>query len=108
MNFKNKLKGLMDELGLSQSKVSELTGISKPNISQYLSGLHEPSAKRKREIAAALGVQENYFETFEPAATVQCDEVINLPVTLAARLMKKSKEWVYKDYGTAFSHGAMR
>lgn len=94
MTFAEKLKNLMDELGLTQSKLSELTGIGKPSISQYLSGKNEPSKNRKQQIALALGVQENYFETFSAAATVQHDKVINLPVPLAAKLMKKSREWV--------------
>lgn len=94
MTFADKLKNLMEELNLTQSKISELTGISKPNISQYVSGKHEPSKERKKKIACALGVQEDYFETFEPIAKIQCDEVINLPVILVAKLMHKSKEFV--------------
>lgn len=94
MSFADKLKNLMAELGLSQSKLSDLTGIGKSSISQYLSGKNEPSKDRKKEIARKLGVQEDYFDTFETAATVQHDGVFNLPVTLAAKLMGKSKEWV--------------
>ena len=87
MTFADKLKNLMKELDLAQSKLSDLTGIGKSSISQ-------PSKDRKQEIARALGVQDNYFEMFEPAATVQHNGVVNLPVPLAAKLMKKSKEWV--------------
>lgn len=94
MNFAEKLKKLMDELGLSQSKLSDLTGIGKSSISQYLSGKNEPSKDRKKEIARKLGVQEDYFDTFEAAATVQYDGAINLPVPLVAKLMGKSKEWI--------------
>ena len=94
MSFAEKLKVLMGELDLSQSKLSDLTGIGKSSISQYLSGKNEPSKDRKKEIARKLGVQEDYFDTFETAATVQHDGVFNLPVTLAAKLMGKSKEWV--------------
>lgn len=94
MTFSEKLKNLMSELGLSQSKLSDLTGIGKSSISQYLSGKNEPSKDRKQEIARALGVQETYFEMFEPAATVQHDGVVNVPVLLVAKLMGKSKEWV--------------
>lgn len=94
MSFAEKLKALMGELNLSQSKLSDLTGIGKSSISQYLSGKNEPSKDRKKEIARKLGVQEDYFDTFETAATVQHDGVFNLPVTLAAKLMGKSKEWV--------------
>ena len=94
MSFAEKLKALMGELDLSQSKLSDLTGIGKSSISQYLSGKNEPSKDRKKEIARKLGVQEDYFDTFETAATVQHAGVFNLPVTLAAKLMGKSKEWV--------------
>lgn len=94
MSFAEKLKVLMGELDLSQSKLSDLTGIGKSSISQYLSGKNEPSKDRKKEITRKLGVQEDYFDTFETAATVQHDGVFNLPVTLAAKLMGKSKEWV--------------
>lgn len=94
MSFAEKLKALMGELDLSQSKLSDLTGIGKSSISQYLSGKNEPSKDRKKEIARKLGVQEDYFDTFETAVTVQHDGVFNLPVTLAAKLMGKSKEWV--------------
>ncbi len=94
MSFAEKLKVLMGELDLSQSKLSDLTGIGKSSISQYLSGKNEPSKDRKKEIARKLGVQEDYFDTFETAATVQHAGVFNLPVTLAAKLMGKSKEWV--------------
>ncbi len=94
MTFADKLKKLMGELDLTQSELSDLTGIGKSSISQYLSGKNEPSKNRKREIALALGVQDDYFKMFEPIATVQNDGVVNLSVTLVAKLMKKSKEWV--------------
>lgn len=94
MNFEKKLKSLMDELGITQSKLSELTGIGKSSISQYLSGKVKPSAARKRIIATALGVKEDYFEQFDPLDKVSTDTVINVPIPLVARLMGKSREWV--------------
>lgn len=94
MTFAKKLETLMNELDLTQSKLSDLTGIGRSSISQYLSGKNEPSKARKVEIARALGVQEDYFEMFEPVVKVQDNGVVNVPVTLAAKLMKKSKEWV--------------
>ncbi len=94
MTFSDKLKKLMKELDLTQSKLSSLTGIGKSSISQYLSGKNEPTKERKKEIAHSLGVQEDYFEMFDASAAIQHNEVINLPVNVAARLMNKSKEWV--------------
>lgn len=49
MTFADKLKNLMKELDLTQSKLSDLTGIGKSSISQYLSGKNEPSKDRKLE-----------------------------------------------------------
>ncbi len=94
VSFAEKLRALMTELDLSQSELSALTGIGKSSISQYLSGKNAPAKGRRKEIAQALGVQDDYFELFEAAATVQTDSAVNLPVSLAARLIGKSKEFV--------------
>ena len=93
MNFSEKLKTLMQQQGLTQAQVKKLTGIGASSISQYVSGKNEPSNARKKEIAVALGVQENYFDTFLPEAKIQSGAV-NLPVKIAAKLMGKSAEWV--------------
>lgn len=94
MSFADKLKNLMQDLKISQSKLSELTGIGKSSISQYLSGKNEPTGARKKEIACALGVQEDYFDQFGAIAEITQNSVINVPVPLIAKLMGKSKEWV--------------
>ena len=94
MHFKDRLKNLMDELGMNQTKLSLMTGIGKSSISQYLSGRNEPSEERCREIARKLGVQEDYFEKLGPITEIVQDECVNVPVIVAARLMGKSKEWV--------------
>ncbi len=94
MDFCKKLVGLMQSTGISQTKLHQLTGIGKSSISQYLSGKNEPSEDRKREIARALGVAEDYFSKFDPVLTIQRNNVFNLPVPEAAKLMGKSKEFV--------------
>ena len=94
MSFANKLKGLMEELDLTQAKVSDLTGIGRSSISQYVSGKNAPSKERRKEIARSLGVQDNYFEEYDPVATVQYNSTVNLPVELVAKLMKKSPRFV--------------
>lgn len=96
MSFASKLKGLMSELDLTQAKLSDLTGIGRPSISQYVSGRNEPSKDRRKAIARTLGVQEDYFEEFAPVAKVQYGCPVNLPVPLAAKLMDKSERFVYK------------
>ena len=94
MKFADKLKKLMKDLGISQSKVSQLTGYGKSSVSQWVSGKNEPSAEKKKEIALALGVPKNYFDEFEAGATLQNNPVFNLPIHVAARLMGKSKGFV--------------
>lgn len=84
----------MEERDISQTGLSELTGIGKSSISQYLSGKNRPPEKRRRQIAAALGAPEDYFEEFEPDMITGEESAVNLPVTLVARLMGKSREWV--------------
>lgn len=95
MNFSEKLKDLMKQQGLTQAQICKLTGVGASSISQYISGKNEPSAARKREIAIALGVREDYFEQFIPEAKIQ-KSTFNLPVKIAAKLMGKSTEWVYQ------------
>jgi len=94
VSFAEKLKKLMFELNISQAQVSKLTGIGKSSISQYLSGKNEPSKNRKREIALALGVDGEYFNQFETKTIIQSGSVTNVPVSVVAALMGKSKEWV--------------
>lgn len=95
MSFAEKLKKLMEELGISQTQLSGLSGIGKSSISQYLSGRNEPTKERKKQIALALGLQENYFNLFSEAVEVAPNStVVNVPVPLIAKLMGKSKEWV--------------
>lgn len=94
MSFAKKLKGLMADANLTQAQLSTLTGIGKPSISQYLSGRNEPSAARRRQIARALGVQENFFDTFLPEPEINPEPGVNLPVAMAAKLMGKSVGWV--------------
>ena len=97
MRFSEQLRQLMSELKLSQADISKLTGIGKSSISQYISGKNEPTKKRQRDIAQALGVADDYFS--QPTLPLTTGEippgtVINLPLGVAATLMGKSKAWV--------------
>lgn len=60
--FHEKLKNLMIELNMTQSDISEKTGVGKSSISQYISGKFEPTEKRKISIAEALNLPSNYFD----------------------------------------------
>lgn len=94
MFFGEKLKKAMKKMEISQTELSAMTGIGKSSISQYLSGKNEPSKARRAEIALALGLQEDYFEIFEPVENIKNVGVVNVPVQIIACLMGKSKEFV--------------
>lgn len=66
MNFNEKLKKAMQQLGINQAQVVGMTGIGKSSISQYLSGKNVPSAERQKNIAVSLGLAVDYFEQDEP------------------------------------------
>ena len=95
MRFSQRLRQIMEELSLSQADLSKMTGIGKSSISQYISGKNEPSKKRQKEIAQALGVADDYFDLpLTQTTEIQSGTVINLPIGLVANLMGKSKAWV--------------
>ena len=52
--FKEKLRKVMSEKGLSITKVSQLSGIGKSSISQYLSGKNVPTSERIKVLADAI------------------------------------------------------
>lgn len=89
MMFGEALKQAMQEKGISQSELSAATGICKSGISQYLAGKNEPSKARKKLLAVALGLPTDYFDNTEVEAP-------NLPIMTAAKLMGKSKEFIYQ------------
>lgn len=62
MNFNEKLKQAMQQLGISQAQVVGMTGVGKSSISQYLSGKNVPTAERQKNIAVSLGLEADYFE----------------------------------------------
>lgn len=68
MNFSEKLKSAMQQLGINQAKVVSLTGKSKGSISQYLNNKQTPSADVQRDIAVSLGLAPDFFEQEEPKA----------------------------------------
>lgn len=91
--FKDRLKKTLSELEISQTKLAELTGCSNAAISQYLSGKHEPSLKKKREMATMLGLDEDYFVTI-PIVEISEEKDGFLTVQRVAKLMGRSTKWV--------------
>ena len=52
---------LRDEKGLTDAKVSKLTGISKATLSQWKSGLYVPKRDKIKKIADLLDVSVSYL-----------------------------------------------
>lgn len=93
--FNKLLKQAMKDKGLSATALSAATGIGKSSISQYLNGKNEPTDKRKTIIAAALDLPADYFQKEEVKETIN-ETGANLPVAVAARLMGKTREFIYQ------------
>ena len=99
--FSKNLKQIMQEKGITLSELSRITGIGKSSISQYLSGKNIPTSERIKVIADALGcaVEDLIVESSEPVKVHTKSgemEVWNVPVELAAKLMHKKNNFVYK------------
>ncbi len=101
VTFGEKLQKAMKELGISQKKVSDLTGKSKASVSQYISDTQVPSEKVQSEIAIALGFAPDYFMTMDKEAFMQSNAVRNgvitkLKVEEAAKLLGMNHTTVKK------------
>ncbi len=61
IDFKNRLAAAMAEKNMRAAELSRRTGISKPRLSQYLSGVYVPKADAICAMAQALNVSETYL-----------------------------------------------
>ena len=101
MSFSENLKKAMKELNLTQAQMVGLIGKSKASISQYLSDKQVPSEARQREIAEALGLEEDYFFELDdrmtkPAQKAKDCIIPRLSVMDAARMMGINHQTVRK------------
>ena len=100
MKFSEKLRKAMKELNLTQAQMVGLIGKSKASISQYLSDKQVPSEAKQRDIAVALGLEEDYFSKLDervvvlPSLEVRNGIIPRLSVMDAAGLMGVSHRTV--------------
>lgn len=96
MIFARHLKGIMNTRNMTQAQLAMLSGLSKASISQYLSGKNKPTMAALEKLAAALECTVDYLTTPEdiPTAHTPLEELKNLPIADAARLLGKSEQFV--------------
>lgn len=88
-----RMKQAMMDKGITQSELSDKSGIGRSNISQYLSGKNKPGSKAMKAIADALDVSEAWLSG-EIEEQTAFGKYSNLPVAVAAKLMGKSKQFL--------------
>ena len=84
VDFGTRLKEALKRNQMSQSKLSELTGISNAAISEYISGKYEPSRSRISEFSDILKVNEVWLMGYDipmekEAQNSKIDETILTP-----------------------------
>jgi len=87
----------MNEQNLNQTDLSNLTGIGKPSLSQYLSGRNIPYKSRVVEIANALGVTPERLTAKRAIAECEAPPIISyqkISIDEAARRLGKSKQFI--------------
>lgn len=90
MTFNQELKKAMDRKEITQKQLSDLTGLGKSSISQYISGKNEPSEKNKKKLMDALNVEADFLE--ESESQPECTN--NIPISIAAEKLGKSKQFI--------------
>lgn len=68
-NFRNRLKEMMANKGISVTELSNKTGISKPSIVAYRNGDYEPKQDKLELIALALGVTPVWLKGYDVSQT---------------------------------------
>lgn len=90
--FKDKLKEVMADQGMSQSELAKICGISRSTVSKWVSGDSEPPEERRKEIASILDLPKDFFEEI----VFQKKKIERLSVTDAAELLGMSATTVQK------------
>lgn len=100
--FNDNLKRIMQEKGYNVTKLSQSSGIGKSSISMYLSGKNIPLPGRIQVLADALDCDVADLAEVPvnvPSKQVigtETNEVFNVSVETAAKLMHKKNNFVYE------------
>ena len=92
VTFSEKLKTVMQDLGLNQARLCEMTGRSKGSVCQYLSGKQIPTEETMKDMAVSLGLDPEYFLQKEkkaaiPRKNMEVPTIPRLDVETAAQML---------------------
>jgi|LAHS01.1.fsa_nt_gb transcriptional regulator with XRE-family HTH domain len=100
-NFKERLNKAIKDKRIRAYELSNMTGISRPLISNYLHGYAEPGQANTTKIAKALGVNEIWLigydvpmEVITPTTDDLKDEVIRMVNNLGEGDLAKVKLFI--------------
>jgi transcriptional regulator with XRE-family HTH domain len=96
LSFAKNLKSVMQEQNLSQTDLSNLTGIGSSSLSQYLLGQHIPYKRRIAQLANALGVSVARLTATGPGAEEAPPIISHQKISVAetARRLGKSQQFI--------------
>lgn len=91
--FRKNLKRLMEEKGLSQTKLAELLGLKSQSVNQWIKGPNIPRGRRLDELANLLGVTVN--ELLYEAKPSQPQQSEDMVLISKEELEAKNREIAY-------------
>ncbi|WP_304177338.1 helix-turn-helix domain-containing protein [Leptotrichia trevisanii] len=96
--FGARLKSALKRKNMSQSKLSEISGINTSTISEYISGRYEPSRSRIAEFANVLDVNEVWLMGYDVPIerNIKAEKNIRL-TTYEKKQLLKNIENVYRQ-----------
>lgn len=87
MRFNEELEKALKEQGINQSQLAQLLGCSKSSVSQWVSGMVTPTARKRERIATALGIAPDAFISEKDKRPPKIER---MSCTEAARLLSVS------------------
>lgn len=98
MSLKNRITMKRKELGINQTELAKRAGLTPPSISQYESGVRNPSYDAILKLASALGVNANYLISgIETNNNHKLDPISEVLIKIMQNLSNSKKEQII-DY----------